>query len=341
MAAAQEAFKVSEATYQTLVLAYNDAAVKLKEAENALNTAKANCNYVTYEQAYNTANSAYEAARKSLDTLESTYKTALKNVTNASEQLAKAKTNDTLEDLRDQLDECTITATANGTITAVNATVGSAPGGSTTAGSSALFAIQDTDNLKVSVTIDEYDIKTIETGMDAIILSDATGDTEIPGYVSQISLTATTTQSTTGFGAEITVDGKNSGLLIGMSAKVEIIISEKSNVYSVPYDAVGKDENGNDVVYVKNGDTFEPVIVTVGLETDYYIEISGEALSEGMEIRNSADESSIDQTETQQSAEAVQGAVGFSVAGDMGGSAMASGGGTPPSGGGGAPGGRG
>lgn len=331
LATAQTAYSTAAANLQNVTAAqavllnnYSTAEAALTTATQNLNTAKANCNFDTIERAYTTAQTTYETARKMLDTLESTVKNAQKTLSNAQDALTKAKKSDTLEDLQEQLADCTITAATGGTITAVNCTVGSAPGGTAASGSgTAMFVIQDTDHLKVSVTVDEYDIKSVATGQHAVIKSDATGDTEISGTVSQISLTATTTQSTTGFGAEVTVDSTDSGLLIGMNAEVEIIISEKSGVYSVPYDAVGKDDAGNSVVYVKQSDgTFSPVQVTTGMETDYYIEISGSGLSDGLEIRSSADESSIDATSSAQS-QAEQGAMAF----NMGGGAMPSGGG--------------
>ena len=214
----------------------------------------------------------------------------------AAENLENAGTSDEIEELEEQIADCTITAGASGTITTLNATVGSAAGGGTS--NTALAVIQNTDDLKVSITIDEDDIKSVAVGQQAIIKSDATGDTEIAGTVSQLSLTSGSTGSTqggtgsSGFGAEVTVTGKDSGLLIGLSAKVEIILSQVTDVYDVPYDAVGTDENGGSVVYARSGGEteFTAIPVETGMETDYYIEISGEGLSDGMEVKTSAND---------------------------------------------------
>ena len=86
--------------------------------------------------------------------------------------------------------------------------------------------------------------------------------------------------------------GKDSGLLIGLSAKVEIILSQVTDVYAVPYDAVGTDENGGSVVYARSGGEteFTAIPVETGMETDYYSEISGEGLSDGMEVKTSAND---------------------------------------------------
>ncbi|MEI3013733.1 MAG: hypothetical protein V8T36_02630 [Ruthenibacterium lactatiformans] len=62
---------------------------------------------------------------------------------------------------------------------------------------------------------------------------------------------------------------EDTGLLIGMNAKLNIILSTTDNVFAVPFDAVGTDENGGSVVYVKTGGSggetaFTPVPVTTG-----------------------------------------------------------------------------
>lgn len=283
--AAQQALDAANASLAAaqgqLDAANADQAAKqaaLTAAETELNNQKQRVNYTALEQAYTQADSSCTQAKN-------TYDQAKMSLDNAKNQLENSTSADTLEELQEKLADCTITATASGTVTAIGATVGSL------ANQLTIATIQDTDALKVAVTIDEDDIKKVSVGQRAIIKSDATGDAEIAGTVSQLSLTASAGQSangqssTSGFGAEITVDGADSGLLVGLSAKVEIILSEAGEVYSVPYDAVEQDADGNDVIYVKDGSDWKAVPVTKGLETDYYVEISGEGLADGMEVR--------------------------------------------------------
>ncbi|MEG2165163.1 MAG: efflux RND transporter periplasmic adaptor subunit [Ruthenibacterium sp.] len=270
--------------------ALDAANVALANATKTLADAKATCGYDALEKEYTAAQAAHEKERTALNALEDTYKRAKDAADVANDQLVKAKKSDEIDTLQEKLDDCVIMADTAGTITSVSAVVGSVAGGVT---SNTLFVIQNTDHLKIGVTVDEYDIKKVKVGQSVTIQSDATGNAKIAGTVAQVSQTAVKTQDSSGFGAEITVDAKDSGLLIGMSAKVNIIIGGKQNVYAVPYDAVGIDDAGNSIVYVKEGDGFKPVQVTTGMETDYYIEISGDTLADGMEIRNSADETSI------------------------------------------------
>ena len=62
----------------------------------------------------------------------------------------------------------------------------------------------------------------------------------------------------------------------------------------MPYDAIQQDESGNDVIYAverteSGGVTKTAIPVTVGVEGDYYVEVSGD-ISEGMEISLPSDE---------------------------------------------------
>lgn len=260
-----------------------------KTAREALQNAKALCGYEEAERTYQNTLAALEQARTQLDNLESQYTAAKEQLENAKTALDKSGTNDTLDELYSQLDDCTLTAKSSGTVTSLNATVGSAVGEGTVA------VIQDTEKLKLSISVAEYDIGNIEVGQTAHITSDATGDTVITGRVTQVSKTASSggNGTSSGFACEITIDNGSNGLLIGMNAKAEILLSSKDNVFVVPIDAVGIEEDGNKVVYVKTAGqgadaVFEPVPVTTGEENDYYIEISGDGLEEGMEVRSSA-----------------------------------------------------
>ena len=227
----------------------------------------------------------------------------------AEKSLKTAKENTTeIESLNDKIEDCTVKAPSDGTVTAVNAVVGSAAANGTP-----LFVVQDTASLKVVVQVDEDDIQKLSTGMSARITSDAT-DGEIPGTLTNVSLTATNGS----FTAEVSVDGADSGLLIGTNAKVEIVLSELENVWSVPIDAVGTDEDGNSVIYVKEGDEFVPMTVTTGKETDYYIEITGDGLEDGLVVRASADAEEAEMNVTMPDGMAMGGM-------EMGGSVMISG----------------
>lgn len=310
------------------------------DALAALNSGKSLCNYDALQSAATAAETARNNAYNTYTTLGTQYASTYQTLTTASDTLDSSKTSDTLEDLQDQLEDCTLKAQSAGTVTALNATVGSAVTDSTVA------TIQDVSALKISFTVEEYDIPNVSVGLPATITSDATGDTVINGTVSQVSKTASTasqgaSSSSGGFACEVTVTDADTGLLIGMNAKVNIILSSEDNVFTVPIDAVGTDENGNSIVYVKTGGngpdaTFDAVQVTTGEENDYYIEISGDALTEGMQVRSSAssEEATVNQsTDSANSESSGLGLLGGLTGGNNRSGNRPSGGGNMPSGG--------
>ena len=265
---------------------YKSAEQTLKTAEANLQTAQSASNYTALSSAYNQAQTAYEQAKTTYENAIKTSETAEESRDTALENYNKAGESDELEELQSQLEKCTLKAETSGKVTAVNATVGSAIEGTAA-------TIQDTDSLKISITIAEYDIDSVSEGMHAVITSDVI-DGEINGTLTQISPTASGGGSSSStFSAEVTVDDENSGLLIGTNAKVQIIQSTTEDVFTVPLDAIEEKENGTSVIYVQSGEengepVFEEVQVVVGATNDYYAEVSGVDLEEGMIVRASA-----------------------------------------------------
>lgn len=198
-----------------------------------------------------------------------------------------------IQSLQKNLDDATITAPVSGVVTAVYAEVGEP-------GNGLLFVIEDTDALKITTNIREYDVGNIEVGMPVVIRSDATGDKEISGTVTYIAPAANKTEngntltaddSTVEFEAEVQVNDADSGLRIGMNTRLTVLLEERSDVYGVPYDSVVEKADGSEVVYAvepsseKEGSyVVTEVPVTTGLETDFYIEVSGDGITDGLSI---------------------------------------------------------
>ena len=235
-------------------------------------------------QCYNQIEQLAQALDKAQQSYQKAATSASRSVDNAETKLEQSqREDDTLTSLQTALDNCTLTATMDGTITALNATVGDVCSG-------AVATIQDVDNLTVEVTIPASSVGKLKAGMQCNITSDATEDT-VTGTLTRIDPVANDSGS---FGATVTVNSQDSGLLIGISAKVEIIVSEKDNVFTVPRDAVGTNDDGSTYVLRKTGGegvdmTFEQVAVTEGDTNDYYVEITGDDLNEGDVIRATAD----------------------------------------------------
>lgn len=209
---------------------------------------------------------------------------------NRAQEIAIQKMQNTLED-------ASITAPVSGVVTAVYAKVGEP-------GNGLLFVVEDTESLKITTRIKEYDIANVQVGMPVTIKSDATGDKEISGTITYIAPAAvksdtgstqtSSNNSNVEFEAEVQVNDRDSGLRIGMNTRLTVLLEEKQDVFGVAYDSVVKKQDGTDVLYAvepkstegKDASTYivTEVPVTTGLETDFYIEVSGSNIQNGMSI---------------------------------------------------------
>ena len=267
-----------------------EAKAALDAAESALNTMKTGLGYTAAEQAYTSAQQALNSATAAYEQAQKTYDTAQAAVDTAAETLENSGESDELDSLYEQVDACTLRAKTAGKVTALDATVGSQPGAT-------VATIQDTGSLQIRINIPEYDIESVAVGLPVRITTDVTDET-FTGTLTQIAPTATGGGSSSSqFAAVVSVDGSPEALRIGTNASAEIILSSTEDVFTLPLDAIGQDESGQDVVYLQtgtdeNGDpVFTATPVTVGATNDYYAEVSGEELTEGAVVRAAADES--------------------------------------------------
>lgn len=297
-AAAYEENQAAWAAYeenQAAWAAYNTYQEELA-AYNALESAyeKASGEYSSAKQAYENAQDAYDKAADSyenaVESQSDTQKQNSRNVDNAADNLEKARmehtySNDssqqTIDNYQDQIDSCTVTAPISGVITAMNIAVGDTYMGE----GSTMFSIADNEHFIVTANVDEYEISDISKDMEAAVIVEALGDEELPAKVSFVSPTAAGSNTgSASYQIEIALDDVNTDLRIGMTAKASIVKKAVYDVLTVPYDCVETDEDGNSVVYIDQNGEKTALSVTTGMETDYYIEVSGEGLEEGMMV---------------------------------------------------------
>ncbi len=276
--------------------AREDQERQLKEAELAITQAEEG---VTIAQRAYDANPGDETfpnllnATRALESAKDNYNTTVdatnRAIENAQLQVelnrykdADSTTNDTLKSLREQLEDCVVTAPCGGVVTAINVRVGDINGEKVT-----ILTIEDTSALKVSATVAEADILQLQEGMSAVVTASATGEEEIKGTVSRVVRVKEQSadgQSAGGYSVEIALD--NTELLVGMEAKVKVMIQEKGEVLAIPYDLIRYDDNGDAYVLVAEGNddgtaTAVKKSVTLGDEVDYYTEVTGGELQEG------------------------------------------------------------
>ncbi|MCR5216403.1 MAG: efflux RND transporter periplasmic adaptor subunit, partial [Lachnospiraceae bacterium] len=265
---------------ETLDKAANSAATKGAAYEEAVATygedsSEASQALSSYTQAESSALSARSSYEETVEKALETYQKAL-----LEEQLISEDSDQTkIETLTEEIAACTITAPMSGTIAELSVQEGDEFSGGT------IVSMLDNEHFKITATVDEYDINSICLGQKAFVKTNATGDEELPATVTYVAVTSSSSQMSTSasYQVEITLDEAQSLLRTGMTASVSIELEGAYGVLAVPYDCVTT-RNGASYVTLVDGDTQTEVEVTTGLETDYYVEISGEGITAGSSV---------------------------------------------------------
>jgi multidrug resistance efflux pump len=174
----------------------------LEQLEIALNDARS-----AHQQAQGLLNAARIAAGQEIDALQASLTSASMLANLEAQEIA-------LLILERQLENAVIRAPIGGVITAVYTSEGAV-------GAGALFLIEDTNNLRITARVREYDISRVGAGMGVTIRSDATGDAVYAGTVSRVHPVAVHS-SVVEFEVVIDVTTAETDLLIGMTARVGI-----------------------------------------------------------------------------------------------------------------------
>ena len=249
----------------------------------------------TFDSAVQSAQDAYDSTKRNYDAQIQNYQDVLDNEKYNNDN---SSTQNELDKLKDKIEQCTVRATKPGIVTSLNIAEGSIP---TT---DALMTIENTDALKITVSIAEQDILKIHEGMKATVKTNATGDEEFDATVTRVvniykadnsaSAMMSGSSSSGGYSAEVTIDDKNTDLLIGMNAKVKIMLQSKQDVLAVPYESILTDEEDESedpeqyVLLAITGDDnvtrAKKAAVKSGMEGNYYTEITSDEVKEGDKI---------------------------------------------------------
>lgn len=285
----KELQKKYDEAFEELLKAFPN--VEIRSARTALRSASDNYENAkrALDETVQLIEDTYENAETNLETAELAYMSAQNDISTGLEDarrayelaLKQAENEPAILQLNEQkkvLDDCVVKAEKDGTITAVYAKEGNIANGT-------LFIIEDTDNLKIKATVKQYDIPYIAVGQKAVIKCDALDGEEYEGIITVVAPAATKDAADGSFVIEADVTSKNTKLLIGLKSKLDIIIEESNDVFTVRYDGIGTDDEGDFVLVARDdgtgGYTAEKIYVTVGLEGLVEAEITSDELKEG------------------------------------------------------------
>jgi RND family efflux transporter MFP subunit len=147
------------------------------------------------------------------------------------------------------LNQATMTAPVSGTVSAVNVTAGQS-----VSASSSTHAVSIISPGAYAVTGAVSDAQIGEVAMGQLARVTPAGSTQaLTGKVTSIAAVATVTSGVATFPVTVTIDGANPGLHAGVSATVNVIVSQISQVITVPTAGVRTAGAGSTVRVLVNG----------------------------------------------------------------------------------------
>ena len=208
-----------------------------------------------------------EIAQQAIEQAEQTIEQAERSLEQAQKAVTVAQK---------QLDDATIVAPFDGLIASVDIKKGDIIG---TPGSSSVAPVYmvNVNSLEVSVEIDEIDVAGIQLNQKAVIRLDAYPGARFEGKVTDISLLPVANPRNSGivlyevkasFAGNIPDDIKP-----GMTAVVDIITEERKDVILVPNKSIGRNNQGQAIVRIKNEQDIEERVVVKGLTDGIQTEI--------------------------------------------------------------------
>jgi HlyD family secretion protein len=143
--------------------------------------------------------------------------------------------------------------------------------------------IDNLSELNLDVQISEIDIPFVSVGQAAELVFDAYFETTFSGEVTEIAPVGKNVQGVVEYTVRVKMLDADERIKPGMTAAVNIIISELTDVLVVPNDAIISID-GQDHVYIKRGGGYEAVSVKLGSYSDYYSEVLEADIEEGEPI---------------------------------------------------------
>ena len=177
------------------------------------------------------------------------------------DQLAaeRAEAQAVLRAARDQLSRTTLRAPAGGLVIEINVAEGD-----TVLTTTIAAALSDPAALAISALVDEVDVLRVKEGQDVRISPDAAPLLSIPGTVRELSPISIPTTDAVRFRVTIDFDSGQGVLREGFSTRVDIVVSQQSDVLAVPIEAISLTESGRVVQVVRADETREPRRVELG-----------------------------------------------------------------------------
>ncbi len=142
------------------------------------------------------------------------------------------------------------------------------------------FNLADLSHLLVDVEVSEVDINRVQVGQPVTLNFDAVLNRAYQGEVVEIGMTGMVAQGVVNFTVTVELTDPDDAIKPGMTAAVNIVVSQIENVLLVPNRAV-RLLDGERVVYVLEQGRLEPVQIELGVSSETHSQVIAGELQEG------------------------------------------------------------
>jgi HlyD family secretion protein len=242
-----------------------------------------------YDSAVNTYNNLIGTANKTtVSVSQANLDLAKAQLVDAQKKLADLKAGPSANDIASAqaridaaqatLNQAFITAPFDGLITdSMNQ-----PGDQVRTGTQA-FQLDDPSQMLVDVQISELDIDKVKTGQDAVLTFDGLPGKTYHGQVIEVGQNGVSNSGVVDFPVTVQITDADASIKPGMTAAVNITVSNLAGVLAVPSRAI-RNENGQRVVYTLQEGKPQPVQVEIGASSDTMTQILSGSVKEGDQI---------------------------------------------------------
>jgi len=178
-----------------------------------------------------------------------------------SAQLAVDRAQSQVTRAETALNRTILTAPIEGVVSQVTAEVG----GIATPGLN-VVEVTDITPLRLTVQVDEVDIRLISEGMSATVELDALQDVVLPAVIENISLSGQPVNGIVNYDVSLTIDVDDPRVRVGMTSEANIVIERRDNVLTLPNVYIRRDGTRAFVNVLKPDNSVEEIEITLGLQ---------------------------------------------------------------------------
>ncbi len=237
---------------------------------------------------------AYKKSQNDLDKRKSDLNKAIREKNNDSDAKSLELKKLNLKQKIDDLNKSTVKSPIDGTVTAVNAKIGSIP-----KGAGGIFVIEDLKNLKATFDINEFDISKLHKGQEINLTTESLSDATFKGKITNIYPTARIKEGSSSgkqiiIPVEVDLFGNIEGLRPGLVIESKIETEKQESALVLPYEAIYEKPDKNKCIFLVKNELLKEIPVELGIQSELEVQVISKGIKSGDKVALNPNETFVD-----------------------------------------------